>query len=76
MQMVIGCGRGIPGMAKNHIKTNIIGWQCVVNCFETQCYNWDHKNSGPDRSWSLVLVHTLSTAAAPGPQRGTPWLKR
>ena len=35
MQMVIGCGRGISGMAKNHIKTNIIGWQCVVNCFET-----------------------------------------
>ena len=30
MQMVIGCGRGISGMAKNHIKTNIIGWQCAV----------------------------------------------
>ena len=47
MQMVIGCGRGISGMAKNHIKTNIIGWQCVVKCFKTPCYIWDHKNSGP-----------------------------
>ena len=33
MQMVIGRGRVISGMAKNHIKTHIIGWQCVVNCF-------------------------------------------
>ena len=33
MQMVIGCERGLSGMAQNHIKTNIIGWQCVVNCF-------------------------------------------
>ena len=33
MQMAIGCGREIAGMAKNHIKTNIIGWQCVVNRF-------------------------------------------
>ena len=23
MQMVIGCGRGISGMAKNHINTNM-----------------------------------------------------
>ena len=28
MQMVIGCGRGISRMAENHIKPNIIGWQC------------------------------------------------
>ena len=33
MQMVIGCGRGISGMAKNHFKTNIVGWQCAVKCF-------------------------------------------
>ena len=33
MQMVMGCGRGIAGMAKNHIKTNITGWQCAVKCF-------------------------------------------
>ena len=30
MQMAIGCGREIAGMAKNHIKTNIIGWQCAL----------------------------------------------
>ena len=34
MQMVIGCGRAPAGMVKNHIKTNIIGWQCVVECFK------------------------------------------
>ena len=33
MQMVTGCGRGIAGMVKNHIKTNVIGLQCVVECF-------------------------------------------
>ena len=33
MQMVLGCGRGISGMAKNHIKTNIIGLQCAVKGF-------------------------------------------
>ena len=49
MQMAIGCGREIAGMAKNHIKTNIIGWQCVVNCFSSPCYIWDHKNSGPQK---------------------------
>ena len=32
MQMVLGCGRGMSGMPKNHIKTNIIGWQCAVKC--------------------------------------------
>ena len=50
MQMVLGCGRGISGMAKSHIKTNIIGWQCAVKCFQTPCYIWDHKNSGPKNS--------------------------
>ena len=50
MQMVIGCGRGISGMAQNHLKTNISGWQCAVKCFETPCYIWDHKNSGPENS--------------------------
>ena len=33
MQMVIGCGRKISGLAKNHIKINIIGLQCVVEWF-------------------------------------------
>ena len=49
-QMVIGCGRGISGMAKKHIKTNIIGWQCVAKCFKTPCHIWDHKNSVPKNS--------------------------
>ena len=33
IQIVIGWGRGISGMAKNHIKTNISGLQCVVEYF-------------------------------------------
>jgi hypothetical protein len=33
VQMVTGCGRGISEMAKNHIKTNIIVLQCVVEWF-------------------------------------------
>ena len=45
--MVTGCGRGTSGMAKNHLKTNIIGWQCAVEWFQTPSYIWDPKNSGP-----------------------------
>ena len=33
MQMVTGCGRGISGMAKNHIKTNM-GCNVVKNGFK------------------------------------------
>ena len=46
MQMVIGCGRGTAGMAKNHIKTNIIGSQCVVECVNPILH------VGPQKHWS------------------------
>ena len=58
MQTVIGCGRRISGIAKNHIKTNIIGWQCVVecyilhvtmlHCYMLQCYT--HVTSGTTKT--------------------------
>ena len=38
------------GMAKNHIKTNIIGLQRVVRFCETPCYMWDHENTRPETS--------------------------
>ena len=47
MQMVIGCGRGTAGMAKNHIKTNIIELQCGDRMFYTPSYTWEYKNTGP-----------------------------
>ena len=34
MRMVIDFGRGTAGMAKNRIKSNIIGLQCAVECFK------------------------------------------
>ena len=51
MQMVIGCGRGISGMAKNHIKTNIIGWQCVVACWKNPMLHL-----GPQKQWSQKFL--------------------
>ena len=48
-------------MAQNHIKTNIIGLQCVVECFWTPFCMWDHKTVGGVRvmfigshPWTLV----------------------
>ena len=49
MQMVIGCGREIAGMAKNHIKTNIIGWQCVLNSM---------LHLGPQKQWPQKFLKT------------------
>ena len=49
MQMVIGCGRGISGMAKNHTKTNIIGSQCVVECYPML-------HLGPPKQWSQKFL--------------------
>ena len=53
MQMVIGCGRGISGMANNHIKANIIGWQCVVKGFLNLMLH-----VGPQKQWSQKFLTT------------------
>ena len=51
MQMVIGCGREISGMAKNHIKTNIVGWQFAVKCcFKPHVTSGTTKTVVPNRS--------------------------
>ena len=51
MQMVIGCGREIAGMAKNHIKTNIIGWRGTL-FLNTMLH------VGPQKQWSQKCLKT------------------
>ena len=60
MQMVIGCGRGISGMANNHIKPNVIRWQCAVKCFQTPCYIRDHK-----KQWSQTFLKNSGSTPTP-----------
>ena len=56
MQMVLGCGRGISGMAKNHIKRSIIGWQCVVNCYWCGKLVNPMLHLGPQKQWSQKFL--------------------
>ena len=56
MQMVTGCGRGISGMAKNHVKTNIIGWHCAVEWFWTDI--------APNRSQLNAIANYLTSEFA------------
>ena len=60
MQMVIGCGRGISGMAKNHIKTNIVGWQFAVKCFFKP-----HVTSGTTKT--VVPKNSENSSSTPTP---------